>query len=102
MRVINNRLHEDVHLPNEMYCPYCSASMNTATSPESVCEDGDYGVCAGCGEIAICVIDDHNHFSLRKMEFSDIIRAKIIGIYDTLIDYQIMIRTTDHGLKVKR
>lgn len=101
MRVINNQLHEDLHLPNEMYCPHCNAIMNTATSPESGCEDGDYGVCAGCGEILICLVNEHNRFSLRKIEQIDIIHAKVIGIYNKLIEYQTMIRTTDHGLKVK-
>lgn len=102
MRVINNKLYQDSHLSYELHCPHCNAIMNTATSPESGLYDGDFGICVGCGEIVVCVVDEQNKISLRKADGIDIALAKKNGMYDTLVEYQTMIRTTEHGLKVKR
>lgn len=103
MRILNDRLHEDRWLPNILYCPYCNGSMNTATELNAEqLEPGDFGICVGCGEICMHEAGNDGKFYLRKHTEQDIQRAKELGAYDLLMEYQHLIRNTNHGLKVKR
>lgn len=102
MRVINNRLHEDIILPNRMHCPYCGGSMNTATSINtSYIQDGDYGLCVGCGEICITIVK-HGVVNARKPTEEEIKEAKENGAYDMISEYQTLIRNGNSGLHVKK
>lgn len=104
MRVINDRLHDDVRLPNTMVCPYCGAYMNTATSAYEAgdkVEDGDYGLCAGCAEVCITVISKQG-LSLRKPTEQEIEDAKCSSMYAIILEYQELIRSKKSGLKVKK
>lgn len=102
MRVINNKLHDDLRLPNTTQCPHCGGSMNTATSHEQQqLEDGDIGICAGCGEIAVsCITASGYH--LRKLTSAELILLKEAPVYPTILEYQQMIRSGNSGLKVKK
>lgn len=103
MRVLNDQIHEEFRLPSEAICPYCNGKLNTATCVElSEIQDGDYGICVGCYEIIISVVSADGTHTLRKPEIKDILIAKLSGIYDTLIEYQEMLRTTNHGLIAKK
>lgn len=102
MRVINDKLHEELRLSNELTCPYCGGKMNTATSTNmGQVEDGDYGVCVGCAEICITTISNDGTISLRKATNNDIDYAKRVGMYPVLIEYQEMMRAGNHGLNIK-
>lgn len=103
MRVINDKVFEDLHLHQTLICPYCNAKINTATqqSTEPV-QDGDCGICVGCGEVCVIVANENSVFSFRKITDADIQRIKNTEMYTVLLEYQHMIRTTNHGLKVKR
>lgn len=103
MRVINDKLHEDLHLPNELFCPYCGGKMNTATSMNTgEVQDGDYGICVGCAEICISVINNDGTHALRKATEDDIDYAKGSSMYKMLLEYQELIRSKKSGLKVKK
>lgn len=103
MRVIKDNIHEDFLLPNKTFCPYCNGEMNVATSINAnIVRDGDYGLCAGCGEICISVVDEEYRHSLRKPTKKEINNAKQSGMYDMLIEYQQLIRSGTSGLRVKK
>lgn len=102
MRVINNKLHDDVILPNAAQCPHCGGKMNVATSASlQHLEDGDIGICAGCGEFLISCIDKSG-YHLRKLTSSEAIALTYAPVYPTMLEYQKLIRSGKSGLKVSK
>lgn len=103
MRVIKGELHEEVYLPNRVTCPYCGGSMNTASSANTdELQDGDYGICVGCAEVCITVIDNEGTYSLRRATQEDIDFAKGSSMYNLILEYQELLRSKNHGLKIKK